>query len=145
MPNYLKIWCRSALLRRWPPHPENDASICSVPDFGYHCQNEFSFYLVMFHINENYMYLKLFFVDTNIHMYVPFCKSVDYVTIWLSLRYHFWPRLKKILWSITWTEGSSAILRSRVVCRSSSARPSLTFHIFDFSSEAAERNSTKLG
>ena len=77
----------------------------------------------MFHINENYMYLKLFFVDTNIHMYVPFCKSVDDATIWLSLRYHFWPRLKKNTFEQTWTEGSSAILRSRVVCRPLSARP----------------------
>ena len=28
-------------------------------------------------------------IDTNIHIYVPFCKSVDDVTIRLSLRHHF--------------------------------------------------------
>ena len=33
---------------------------------------------------------------------------------------------------------------SSVVCRPSVRHPSLTFHIFDFSSETAERNSTKL-
>ena len=32
----------------------------------------------------------------------------------------------------------------RSVCRVSVIRPSLTFHIFNFSSETAERNSTKL-
>ena len=30
-------------------------------------------------------------------MYVPFCKSADDVTIRLSLRHHFLPRLKKTL------------------------------------------------
>ena len=30
-------------------------------------------------------------------MYVLFCKSADDVTIRLSLRHHFWPRLKKTL------------------------------------------------
>ena len=34
------------------------------------------------------------FIDTNIHIYVPFCKSVDDVTIRLSLRHHFLPGLK---------------------------------------------------
>ena len=42
----------------------------------------------------------------------------------------------------TWAEGSSALLWSHVR-RLSSVRPSLTFHIFDFS-ETADRNSTKL-
>ena len=28
-------------------------------------------------------------------MYVPFCKTIDDVTFQLSLRHHFWPRLKK--------------------------------------------------
>ena len=37
----------------------------------------------------------------------------------------------------------SSVVRPSVV-RPSSVRPSLTFHIFDFSSETAERNSTKL-
>ena len=42
-------------------------------------------------------------------------------------------------------EGSSALLWSRVVRRPSSVRrPSLTFHIFDFSSETTEQNSTNL-
>ena len=39
----------------------------------------------------------------------------------------------------TWAEGSSALLLSRIV-----RRPSLTFHIFDFFSETAVRNSTKV-
>ena len=57
--------------------------ICRVPVFGCHCGNECSFFPVMFHINENY--LKLLFIDTNIDMYVPFGKSVDDVTLRLSL------------------------------------------------------------
>ena len=45
----------------------------------------------------------------------------------------------------TWAEGSSALLWSCIVRRPSVLRPSsLTFHIFDFSSETAERNSKKL-
>ena len=34
-------------------------------------------------------------MDTNIYMYVPFRKTIDDVTFQLSLRHHFWPRLKK--------------------------------------------------
>ena len=45
--------------------------------------------------------------------------------------------LAEISLKCTWVEGSSALLWSHVV------RPSLTFHIFDFSSETTERNSTK--
>ena len=45
----------------------------------------------------------------------------------------------------TWAEGSSALLWSYVVRRPSVVRPSVVnFHIFDFSSETAEQNSTKL-
>ena len=41
----------------------------------------------------------------------------------------------------TWAEGSSTLLCTYAL---SVVRPSLTFHIFDFSSETSERNSTKL-
>ena len=48
----------------------------------------------------------------------------------------------------TWAKGSGALLWSRVVRLSSVppsiVRPSLTFHIFNFSSETTELNSTKL-
>ena len=54
--------------------------------------------------------------------------------------------LRHFLW--TWAEGSSALLWSHIVrrptVRPSVVCPSLTFHICDFFSETAERNSTKL-
>ena len=53
---FLKLGCRTTLRRRWPPL-KMTRQICRVPDFGYHCRNEYtcSFYPVMFHINENYL------------------------------------------------------------------------------------------
>ena len=68
------------------------------------------------------------------------------VQVWLL--YH---HLNFIYWTFkcTWAEGSSALLWSRIVRRPSIRRPSvrpssLTFHIFDFSSETTEWSSTKL-
>ena len=49
-----------------------------------------------------------------------------------------------LIWRSIWAEGSSVLLRWRVVRRPASVRPSLTFHICDFFSKTAERNSTKL-
>ena len=49
------------------------------------------------------------------------------------------PTSSKFLVHLSWAEGSGALLWSCVV-----RRPSLTFNIFDFSSETAKRNSTKL-
>ena len=59
----LKLGCRTTLRRRWPPL-KMTRQICRIPDFGYHCRNECSFYPVMFHINENY--LKLSFYTPNL-------------------------------------------------------------------------------
>ena len=43
-----------------------------VAVFGCHCRNECSFYPVMFNININNLHC--IFIDTNIHMYVPYQK-----------------------------------------------------------------------
>ena len=48
----------------------------------------------MFHINKNYLKLSFHWYQIFI-CYVPFCKTIDDVTFQLSLRHHFWPRLKK--------------------------------------------------
>ena len=52
-----------------------------------------SFFLVIFHVNENY--LKCLFIDINIDLYVPFGRSVDDITFWFSLCPHFCLQSKK--------------------------------------------------
>ena len=55
----LKLGCRTTLRWRWPPL-KMTRQTCRVPDFGYHCRYECSFYPVMFHITENYLKLSFY-------------------------------------------------------------------------------------
>ena len=59
----LQLGCRTALWRRWHPPLENDAwklTLCRIPDLGYHCWNECSFYPVLIYINENNLKLSFY-------------------------------------------------------------------------------------
>ena len=63
-------------------------------------------------------------------MYVPFGKSVDDVTFWLSLRHLFCPRLKKKLYSITVEQQTSEL---RVVVSSPTVGKNFSFCMLSLS------------
>ena len=95
--NFVKLGCRTALQRSWPPlkwRLKFAASLFLAATAGMRVA---LFQSCSISMKTTWNYL---FIDTNIDMYVSFVKSVDDVTFRLSLRHLFCPRLRK-LWSIT--------------------------------------------
>ena len=82
-------------------------------------------------------------VSTMPKKYFPkVCGCLTFIYINFKLSAHF----NKFIYQLVLVHLSQRLNCTIVItrCPSSVRRPSLTFHIFDFSSETAERNSTKL-
>ena len=89
--NFVKLACRTALRRRWPPwqwRVKYAASLCLAATAGMRVAF-FQSCSISMKTTSNCL-----FIDTNIDMYVSFGKSVDDVTFRLRLRHLFCPRLK---------------------------------------------------
>ena len=143
--------CVSWFLSTWPP-PQDYCSILYIRN------PSFEAYESLTHVQRLVKQLSIFTPivsnrKTHIKLLNTFCDSLSQCPkVGLIPDKEVSPAkfnsfyLSTFLW--TWAEGSSAPLWSHVVGRPTDCPsvvcPSLTFHICDFFSETAERNSTKL-